>query len=260
MSAGTLNKDGSRFWGSGILTAFLAEDGTLRGFVKIMRDLTERKQAQDNLEALNLQLSRLNHQLHQNLTETYHRVKNNLQVAAALVDVITQTEAEIIPLREVKRVGQHIQAMARIHDLLTQEVKADATASGISIQSLVEKLAPLLQQTVDGRELRLEVEDLRLPAKVSSTLSILINELVTNAVKYGQGVIELRVKRIGERVQLTVSDSGPGFPTGFNPRQAAHTGLELVESLSRLDLGGEVVFANRDGGGASVSITFPPGQ
>ena len=57
--------------------------------------------------------------------------------------------------------------------------------------------------------------------------------------------------------RLEVTDDGPGFPLDFDARTAAHTGLELVVSITRLDLAGQVLFVNNLRGGAKVRITFP---
>jgi len=86
---------------------------------------------------------------------------------------------------------------------------------------------------------------------------MLINELVCNAVKHGGHKVEVRLDASSTRVTLEVSDDGPGFPEGFNSRAARNFGLELVESVSRLDLSGTITYENRPEGGACVRITFP---
>lgn len=245
-----LRKDGTRFWGSGIMTALRDEQGELRGYVKILRDYTERKRHQEHIETLNQRLRRA-------MAETHHRIKNNLQVVAALVDLQRQTDRETIPLAELERIGQHIRAMASIHELLTEEVKHDPEAGFVSASEILDKLLPLLQKMAGKRAILPAIEEVRLPMRLGSSLAILVNELVSNAIKHGFGEIELSFAVKQQRAQLSVSDSGAGFPEDFTIRHSTSTGLELVESVSRWDLQGEVRYENRPAGGANVIVIFP---
>lgn len=96
-----------------------------------------------------------------------------------------------------------------------------------------------------------------LPLKQGMSLAVLINELVNNAVKHGGHQVELRLAVVEKQVKLEVCDDGPGFSEAFNPLTAANFGLELVESVGRLDLGGETTYQNRPEGGACVRVIFP---
>jgi PAS domain S-box-containing protein len=245
-----LKKDGSRFWASGILTALYDEAGELRAFVKILRDFTERKRHEEEIEALNIRL-------HLTMTEAHHRIKNNLQVVAALVDMKTQEGSATIPVSEVQRIGQHLRTMAAIHELLTEEIKANVKVSGIPLSALLDQLLPLLQQTTGTREVRFNIAEIRLPSKQGTAIAIILNELISNAVKHGKGAIDLTITAEGGAVSLEVCDDGPGFPEGFEAREAAHTGLELVETLSQFDLGGTVAYENLAEGGGRVRVDFP---
>jgi two-component system, sensor histidine kinase PdtaS len=107
------------------------------------------------------------------------------------------------------------------------------------------------------------VQDARLPVRQGTSLAVLVNELVSNAVKHGRGDIGLSFGMLpgsngsGPRARLEVTDQGPGFSPDFDPAKAANTGVELIESLGRWDLQGEVEYANRPEGGARVVVTFP---
>ena len=245
-----VRKDGSRFWASGIMTALPGEAGQLRGFVKILRDFTERQQRQREIEDLNQRLQRA-------MMETHQRVKNNLQVVAALVDMLLQEAGETVPVAEVQRIEQHLRAMAAIHEMLTEAVKAHPDAVGMAASEMLERLVPLLQQTLNDRVLEMEIEPLRLPIAAGCSLAILVNELVSNAAKHGRGTVTLTLRREDHTAALAVCDEGPGFPAGFVSARAAHTGLELIEQISRFDLRGGVRFENLPEGGARVAITFP---
>ena len=130
-------------------------------------------------------------------------------------------------------------------------------AAFVDVRQALEKLKPLLEGLVGGRELRFCVEDVRLPVLQGTALVALVNELVSNAVKHGDGAIELSVAVEEGRATLAVRDHGPGFPPGFDASASASTGLELVQSMGGWDLQGQVEFGNAADGGARVTVRFP---
>ena len=119
-----------------------------------------------------------------------------------------------------------------------------------------ERLLPILQGTLRGRRLLSSLEEVLLPGKQTTSLALVANELVSNAVKHGKGDVELTLHREGNIVTLEVCDDGPGFPEGFDPETAAHTGLDLIENIARYDLAAETFYRNRQEGGARVAISF----
>jgi PAS domain S-box-containing protein len=216
----------------------------------VCTDITELKRRELEIEALNERLQRA-------MAETHHRVKNNLQVLSALIDLQVTRDEETIPAHELVRIGQHIRALATIHDLLTQEAKESGAAEYVSTRDALHRLMPLVQSMVGSRALRYRADDVRLPIRKGTSLAVLVNELVSNAVKHGMGEIVIALTAGGETIRLEVCDDGDGFPAGFDPNAAAHTGLELIESLSRWDLQGDVRYENRPEGGARVVVIFP---
>jgi PAS domain S-box-containing protein len=252
-----LRKDGSRFWGSGIMTGLRGEDGRFRGYVKIMRDFTERKRVQEELQSHREQIELLNARLRRAMAETHHRVKNNLQVVAALVDMQLLEAIDAVPAHEVARLGMHIRTLAAIHDLLTDVAKTDVGTGTVSSQSVLDRLLPMIQQTAGSRLVHFDIHDVQLPYRHGTSVAVLVNELVSNAVKHGQGEITVSLTAVADEARLEVCDQGIGFPRNFNPRSRANTGLELVESISRWDLSGQTDYRNRPEGGTRVTVIFP---
>lgn len=224
--------------------------GAIIGASTIARDITERVQYLAEIEDLNTRLKR-------SIQETHHRVKNNLQVISALVEVQMDAGDATVPAAAMHRIGQHTRSLAAIHDLLTQQVKIDPNVNTISTTDAMEKLIPLLQATAGGREIRYEVDEVQLPVRAGASLALLVSEIVSNAVKHGRGTIELSLTANAESIRLEVSDQGPGFPPGFEWRSAANTGLSLIDSAGRFDFSGDVTYENRPEGGARVVVTFP---
>jgi PAS domain S-box-containing protein len=228
-----------------------------RANAALQAEIMERKKAQDALTRNQANIEALNVRLQRAMRETHHRVKNNLQIVTALVNMQQMQYDDFIPTTEMRRLTQHITALASIHDLLTHQAQTDAEVTDISVQAVMAKLMPTLQGMIEGRRITFEVQDLRLPVQQSTTFAVLVNELVSNALKHGTGAIHVSFRKHGETATLKVLDEGPGFPEGFDPISAANTGLDLIGSLSRMDLHGSVSYDNRAEGGASIVIEFP---
>ena len=214
------------------------------------RDITERKKAEEEIQLLNDRLQRA-------MAETHHRIKNNLQILTALIDMQELQSEEAVPVSELQRLKQHIRTLAILHDLLTHSAKSEPAVEYVSAQSALGILLPLIEGTANGRHIRFDVAPIRLPVKLGTSLSILINELVSNAMKHGRGIVDLTLSLADGMARLTVCDDGPGFPDDFDPALHGNTGMELIEAISKMDLHGHLALANRPEGGAAVTVVFP---
>ncbi|MCW3054070.1 MAG: sensor protein [Chthonomonadales bacterium] len=244
-----IRKDGRQIDVSLTISPIKDGHGKIVGASTIARDITEFKQQRHELETLNARLRR-------SMTETHHRVKNNLQLMSALIEMQRQTDRDMVPMSELVRLGQNIQALGVIHDILTHEAKEDADATFISVQGVLEQLLSILQGTLGARRLLASLEEVSLPGKQTTSLALITNELISNAVKHGKGDVELTFRQEGDLLTLEVCDDGPGFSEGFDPETAAHTGLDLIENIARYDLRAETSYRNRKEGGARVAISF----
>ncbi|MCW3054572.1 MAG: multi-sensor signal transduction histidine kinase [Chthonomonadales bacterium] len=228
----------------------LTQEMTQQINAALVQEMVKRQEAEGQIEALNQRLQ-------QAMRETDHRVKNNLQSIASLLDLHIMANSDTVSVEELTQLRMHIKTLASIHDMLTQDVKSTPMASLMSTREAFQRLLPMLQQVVGKERIQWSAADVYLPIKKGMSLAMLINELVCNAVKHGGHKVEVQLAASNTRVTLEVSDDGPGFPKGFNSRTARSFGLELVESVSRLDLGGTITYENRQEGGACVRITFP---
>ncbi len=250
-------KDGHYRWFLSRAFPLRDEAGNVTRWFGTNTDVTEQREAEKALIARSQEIEGLNERLRRSMSETHHRVKNNLQVITALVSLQTMQHEEVVPVSELRRLNQHIQALATLHDLLTEQAKKDGSTDDLSVQAVMAKLQPILEATIGERRIRFHVEDARLPIRQGTTLAVLVNELVANAYKHGEGDIDVSFRVRGEHALLQVDDRGAGFPEGFDPVAAANTGLDLIESLSRYDLQGTTCYENRLDGGASVIVDFP---
>lgn len=173
------------------------------------------------------------------------------------MQVLEHQEEHAVPLDEFVRLKAHVHTLSIVHDLLTSSIKENEDAQRISTKAVLEKLLPMLQRTAWKQEVHYAVEEVILTSKQCIALSLVLNELVSNALKHGQKGAEVYFSVQSQSATLTICDDGSGFPDGFDPKKAANTGLELVGSLVRTDLQGTITYGNQPWGGALVTVVFP---
>lgn len=193
------------------------------------------------------------------LKEVHHRVKNNLQIITSLLNLqagkITDGKLEAMFRDSQGRV----KSMALIHEKLYQS----ENLSEINFSEYVDSLCKYLLSTISGNLGRIrvvnDVENIRLGIDVAIPCGLIINELVTNSLKYAfpgsrAGVIRISCRqKENDRLELAVSDDGVGFPATFNLNSTASLGMQLIQSLTD-QLDGRLTCA--DDGGARFSLEF----
>lgn len=224
-------------------------------------DITARKQAEERLRLSLEEKETL-------LREVHHRVKNNLQIISSLLGLQTNYvhNPDTLSLFEDSR--ERVHSMALVHEKLYRS----ADLARIDYQEyLIDLCGYLLQMTAHGRRVSLEIhaEGIYLGVDVAVPVSLLINELLTNAIKYafptdGAGKIEVHFTREDGRYHLVVQDDGVGLPKGYDWQKSETFGLRLVGMLVR-QLEGTVAVVNRaerpEGpGGLRFDIYFDHGE
>jgi PAS domain S-box-containing protein len=237
-----------------ILEAKRAAEAATRERDKAIERLQD---AQQEVEAQREELEQMNVRLRRSMTETHHRVKNNLQIICALIEMQTDEGRETVPISEWTRIEKSVRALSAIHDILTQEAKSGGDQETISSREVLQKLIGLLSLTTGERVIHSDLQDSRLEPRQATGLALLTNEIISNALKHSRSDIWIQFRVQDLSAHMEVRDDGPGFPPEFDPVTAANTGLDLIESVVRWDLSGEVRYENQPTGGACVSIRFP---
>jgi two-component sensor histidine kinase len=228
------------------------------GVVLVFRDISERKTAQQQREQYLGELEELNSRLRLAMTETHHRVKNNLQLISSMVALHAHEGDGTLSANEVKQLGTNISALAAVQDVLTKASKRGNDVSAVSITELLETLLPIHRQSAPRHEITAQLEDVWLRGTQGTALALLANELLSNAIKHGKSAVHLtmHMDTALNMLEMKVTDDGPGFADGFDPLKAANTGLELIVSLAKWDLRGELSFGN-NGEGGEVRLRMP---
>ena len=213
---------------------------------------------QKEIENQNLSLHHLVKEKEWLVKEIHHRVKNNLHTIIGLLHTqasFLKTEEALLAINE----SQHrIQAMSLIHEKLFQS----GDLSTIEMSRYIRELADYLKHSFStGHRLlfKLDTEELELKLSHSLPIGLILNEAITNAIKYafpsnGAGIISVSLRHTeGLQYQLTIADNGRGLPEGFDFKKSSTMGMNLMEGLSE-DMQGSFTIKNNNG--TAIHILF----
>ncbi|MEA2977249.1 MAG: hypothetical protein QOF19_2769 [Alphaproteobacteria bacterium] len=214
--------------------------GKLTGAVNMLVDISERKQAETHQKML--------------LDELNHRVKNNMQMLHSLL-LTSEREAHSVEAKTVLAdATRRVAAIAAAQKLLYTTNSPRSFDAGEFLQAVCASA-----QQAFGSDVKLEIAPVagKLANDVSLPLALILNELLTNAVKYGvngrgRGTVRVELQENGEEVLLSVKDDGPGFDLKRSDRRAS--GLGLVTGLAR-QIGGKLEVDCAQG--ARCTVRFP---
>jgi PAS domain S-box-containing protein len=233
------------------------EVGGGRIYTVILRDITERLRAYEASRLHQAEVEALNEQLQRSMKETHHRVRNSLQLIAALTDMQAMDGRTVVPATDLNRIQSQVRALAAVHDILTREAGNRGDANELSAREMLERLLTLFREATPEREISAHLDDVRISAKQGSSMAVIANELVTNAIKYSEGPVTVRFSSSDNTGVLEVLDRGKGFEKGFDPEKSQKTGLSLVCHIARWDLGGNIDFGSAKDGGGRAAVTIP---
>ena len=218
----------------------------------IVRDVTETRRYEDSLRSALQERETL-------IREVHHRVKNNLQIISSLLNLQKPYIRDSEDIRIFEESQTRIKSMAMIHESLYQS----ESLSEINIKSYLSRLVTELLSTygASGVVPELEVDEVGLDIEVAVPLALIVNELVTNSLKYalpgGRGQIRIGFRELDGIYLMEYRDTGPGLPDDFNSGGSDSLGMTLVRALVG-QLEGELeTFTD---GGAVFRITFPSGD
>ncbi|MCP4537618.1 MAG: PAS domain S-box protein [Chloroflexi bacterium] len=213
--------------------------GNVKTVLGVSRDITEIKQAEEQIKA----------SLHEKealLRELYHRTKNNMVVISSMLALQANHIQDEFTLHILREMENRIKTMALVHQKLYQ-------AQNLSSIDLREYITDLAHLAFDSYKivpkqiaLVLDLEDIPILIDTAIPCGLILNELLSNALKYAfpgdrKGEICIQVRRVKESmIVLQVSDNGVGIPQDFDFRQSDTLGIQTVLGLAEHQLGGEV--------------------
>ena len=190
--------------------------------------------------------------------EIHHRVKNNFHTVASLLEIQSSYLKNTAALSAIKESQHRIHSMSIIHQKLYQSDSLSTINMPEYIYELVEYLVESygIRQTI---AFSLQIENIALDHASAITLGLILNEAITNSIKYAfpkeaDGNISIGLSHSSDsRILLCIADNGRGLPTDFDSRKEASMGMELLQGLTD-DLGG--TFSIETKNGTQIKIIF----
>jgi len=226
-------------------------DGNITGIEGSLRDITARKKVEIELKESLRQKELL-------MIELQHRVKNNLGIISSLLSL------EMPKLNDEYARAVFMNARTRILSMsgIYEQLYGSGNFESVNLAKYVTDLANMILRTysIRSRNLILEtdLDDIQLDLRRTVPLGLILNELITNILKYAYpeghgGIINIETRKNENTVTVIVADNGIGLPEGFSIKRADTMGLSLVKMLVD-QIGGNLNVESSSG--TRVSITF----
>jgi two-component sensor histidine kinase len=189
--------------------------------------------------------------------ELQHRVRNNLQVVLQLLHKQSRQATDEGAKRGFESVAQRVMTLAQVHDHLLATGVSRTTDVGAYLKSLCSALEAFHSETTSDVKLACDIDPVTLDIERTTTLGLIVSELVANAYEHAfagkGGRVDVILKNVAEdhKVVLVVSDSGSGLKSGADGNRM---GLSLISRLTR-QIGGSV--DTRSESGTRWEITLP---
>ncbi|MCE7858607.1 MAG: HAMP domain-containing protein [Chloroflexi bacterium CFX2] len=193
------------------------------------------------------------------LKEIHHRVKNNLQIISSLLNLQTRNVKDRQILDALRDSQNRVRSMALIHEKLYQSDNLAQVNFGEYVHSLVSFLLASYQNGHSLVDLQIDLGNLYLPLETAIPCGLIVNELVTNTLKYafpenGKGTLWIKTSQTpGGDFVLCIRDDGIGLPADLDVAGSNTLGLQLVHGLVA-QLNGALEIDKRDGVGYRISF------
>lgn len=248
-----IRKDGTHMPVELLVHLIKDDSGNPLYYYSFVTDLTERKDAEKKLQQSLREKEIL-------MKELQHRVKNNLNIIASLL------ELEMEKLTDECAKNVFLSARSRIHSMssIYKHLYASDQIDSIDLCTYITELINSISETyvIDRSKLILiaELEHIMADLKKAVPVGLIVNELVSNSLKYAYpgnnpGKIRVSLEKHGDMAVLAISDNGVGLPDGFSFKNNSSMGLTLVSILTE-QINGKLNVAGS--GGTSIIVTFTP--
>ncbi|WEV47409.1 histidine kinase N-terminal domain-containing protein [Bifidobacterium sp. ESL0690] len=221
------------------------------GAIVLCRDVTELRRREQELQTKDATIS-----------EIHHRVKNNLQTVSALLRLQARKTKSQEVKTELKEAQRRIQTIATVHEGLSQTVNEIVDYDAV-ISNLLKMSVDLATMDDQHIHIRYIGKFGMMPAQDATPLSLVLTELITNAVEHGfegrkEGNITISVGRSGNHLNVVVEDDGSGLAAeednGMARSSGSGLGTQIINTFVTNDFNGTVRWDERHGGGTRVIL------
>jgi PAS domain S-box-containing protein len=247
-----VNKAGEVRWVQERATGVYSDAGTLQFIDGFIQDISESRLAEERVRTALREKEAM-------LKEIHHRVKNNLQIVSSLLNLQADKVKDSAVFDGLRESQNRVRSMALVHETLYS-----GNLGRIDLSEYLHALCRHLFRSygVDSSQigLVLNVSNTSLDLEQAIPLGLIINELVSNSLKYafpegGAGQVQIEFRKQGEsHLSLIVSDDGVGLAESIDLKHLSSLGLQLVHDLANQLAGSVKIFR---GNGTQFCISFP---
>jgi two-component system, sensor histidine kinase PdtaS len=190
--------------------------------------------------------------------ESDHRLMNDLQMTISLLWLQSRASANAEAAAQLAVAANRVSMIARIHHRLHSCDGMQTIEFKKFLEDFGRDFSVMLSSDERPKQVLVEGDEIKLLAATAIPLGFIVNELITNAAKYGKGRIAISLQPNPQcGYALSVSNDGPALPVGFDPNASNGLGMRIVQSFTR-QIGGELrIGRGDDGQGARFTVLLP---
>ncbi len=218
-------------------------DGEIVGLTVSSRDITERKRAEEKINALLEEKELL-------LREVHHHIKNNMNTMVSLLSLQSETLEDWKAVAALEDAKSRLQSMSVLYNKLYLNENLREMSIKDYLPALVNEIINVFPNKASV-QIETRIDDFVLGVKLLSPLGIMVNELLTNAMKHAfigrdDGLIKVSAAIKDHRATLVIEDNGGGIPETIDIENSSGFGLQLVGRLTK-QIGGTIKIERENG-------------
>lgn len=222
-------KNGSEFWINTSIVPVADKEGGYSHWVAIARDITKRKQNEEDLKESMQEKDVL-------LAEIHHRVKNNLAVVSGMMQLQAFGEKNKEVELKLNDSIFRISTMATIHELLYQS----GSFSKLEFSKIIEELIISIDTVLNSqKEITKQINKKPIQLNINQAIpcALIINEVITNIYKHAfknrkKGTITVTLSEEDKKIKLMIEDDGIGLSNNFKNKTSNSLGMQIIEILT----------------------------
>ena len=189
--------------------------------------------------------------------ESDHRLMNGLQMVSSLLSLQSREAHNATAAEQLKIAANRVATVGSVHKRLHALDHVRSVELKQYLETLCQDMNGILPAEHGRHNLAVEGIALEVPTAIGIPLGYIVSEIVMNCAKYAKGKITVGIgRKPGKGYELSISDDGPGFPKGFDPKKSRGLGMKIVSSLVN-QIGGQSLFgSNNLGRGARFTVLF----
>ncbi len=229
--------------------------GAYRSIIVMIQDVSDQKEAERIIRNDLKEKEML-------LKEVHHRVKNNLNVVASLLNLQTTFLSDDVSKKHLTDSKNRVESMALMHEQLYHTEDLSGVYLDSYLNDLIAQLINIYNPNATPVRTFIEIPPIHLDLSVAVPLGLIINELISNSLDHGlkdqdESYISVKFLQEYHTAQLSIHDNGTGLPEGFDPDRNESLGLLLVTNLANQLSGRFDIYNEDDGTTAVVEFKLP---